>query len=477
MSLREQLQAANTRHAELTAEIKGVMDQYVGVETPADAQAKLDAMFADLDKVGAEAKGAIDSLESKAAQVSRLEEAERFRTESAGKLPGMGMGGSAAARSKGDDSERSGIVKRGGWVGAEIKGEFVPVYNEDEFGRSVAFKASATPEYGAAFRRYLTALSNDQVGAKAWEVLHGVAAEAKALSEGTDSAGGFLVPVQMVADLIRRRPGMAVLAGRATNITASSDRVWAPRVGAASSDTTMYSSAVSVTDVGEVPAAAAADTNPAFEQVAITMHALKAETRLSRFLVADAAFNIESLLAEEFGIATMLGKDDRFLTGNGIGKPIGIVNDPNVTTINSGAAAALTADGIKDLVYGLASQYRAMSTVVLSTSALTAIRKLKDGSGRYLWDGGYGDISGGVPATIEGRPYLVSDFLDSVSANTYPMFIGDLSAYWTIERQGFTVEVLRELYAGTNQIGYQGFCRYSGAVVNPQAFRIHKVAA
>lgn len=477
MSLREQLQAANTRHAEISAEIKGVMDEYTGVATPPDVQAKLDAMFVDLDGAGAEAKAALDELKAKSDQASRLEEAERFRIESAGKLPGMGLGGSAAVRSKGDDPERSGIVKRGGWVGAEIKGEFIPVYNEDDFGRSTAFKASATTEYGAAFRRYLTAMRDDQVGAKAWEVLHGVASEAKALSEGTDSAGGFLVPVQMVADLIRRRPGMAVLAGRATNITASSDRVWAPRVAAASTDATMYSSAVSVTDVGEVPTANAADTGPTFEQVAITMHALKAETRLSRFLVADAAFNIESLLAEEFGIATLLGKDDRYLTGNGIGKPVGIVNDSTITQINSGSAAALTADGIKDLVYGLASQYRSMSTIVLSTSALTAIRKLKDGSGRYLWDAGYGDISGGVPATIEGRPYLVSDFLDSVSANTYPMFIGDLSAYWTVERQGFTIEVLRELYAGTNQIGYQGFCRYSGAVVNSAAFRIHKVSA
>lgn len=465
---------ANKRHAELTAQIKGTMAEFEGKETTADETARLDAMFADLDAVGAEIKGYVDAAETKAGQLARLEEADRFRTESAGKLPGMGLGGSAAVRSKGE-SERDGIVRRGGWIGAEIKGEFIPVYNEDEFGRRAEYKASATPEYQAAFRRYLTARTNNEVGSKAFDILHG--ASAKALSEGTDSAGGFLVPVQMVADLIRRRPGMAILAGRSTNITASTDRVWAPRVAAATTDATMYSSAVAVTDVGEIPTAAQADTNPVFEQMAITMHALKLETRLSRFLVADSAFNIEALLADEFGIAVLLGKDDRYLTGTGIGQPLGIVNDSSITTVNSGSAAALTADGIKSLVYALPSQYRSVSTIGLSTSALTAIRKLKDGDGRYLWDAGYGDISGGVPATIEGRPYLVSDFLDSVSANTIPMFIGDLSAYWTIERTGFSIEVLRELYAGTNQIGYQGFARYSGAVTNPQAFRTHTVAA
>lgn len=472
---REKIADANERHKALTEQIRVAMKANEGADTPAVEDAKIDAMLSDLDGITAEIKGYTADLETKADRVARLDQADAWRSESAGKLPGMGLGGSAAVRSKGDDLARAGVQTKGGWIGAEVKGEFIPVYNEDEFGRSTELKASATPEYRAAFRRYLTALKDQDVGAKAWEVLHGAAT--KALSEGTDSAGGFLVPVQMVAELIRRRPGMAILAGRSTNITASSDRVWIPRVAAATTDATMYSSAVAITNVGETPTAGTGLTDPVFEQMAITMHAIKAETRISRFLIADAAFNLESLLAEEFGLAVLLGKDDRFLTGSGVGEPLGIMNDANITTVNSGSAAALTADGIKDLVYALPSQYRAMSTIGLSTSALTAIRKLKDGSGRYLWDAGYGDVSGGAPATIEGRPYLVSDFLDSVSASAKPMFIGDLSAFWTIERQGFSIEVLRELYAGTNQIGYQGYARFSGAVTNPQAFRTQTVSA
>lgn len=474
MSLRDALAEANKRHAEISAQIKSTMDEHQGTATPADVQAKLDAMFADLDAVGAEAKGFVDQLETKAEQMSRLEQAERFRTESAGKLPGMGLGGSAAVRSKASEYG-PGVEMKAGWIGAEVKGEFIPVYNEDEFGRSPELKATATPEYRQAFYRYLTAPRDANVRPADWDILH--KAQMKALSEGVDSAGGFTVPVQFVAQLIRRRPGMAILAGRATALTASGDIVEVPRVGAASTDATMYSSAVAVTDVGEVPTAAQADTNPVFEKVSVQMHTLKLETRLSRFLVADSAVNLEAFLADEFGIAQLLGKDDRHLTGNGVGKPLGITADSSIATVNSGSAAALTADGIKSLVYALANQYRVQSTIVLSTSALTAIRKMKDGDGRYLWDAGYGDISGGAPATIEGRPYLVSDFLDSVAASAIPLFIGDLSAYATVERQGFTVEVLRELYAGTNQIGYQGFARYGGAVMNPQAFRTQTVSA
>lgn len=470
---REKLADANRRHAELSAQIKGQMAEYEGKETTAEETARLDAMLGDLDAIASEAKGYLEALEHKAGQLDRLAAAESWRNSSAGRLPSMASGGTAA---KGDSpADGAGLTKRDGYWGVEAKGEFVPLYDEDTFGRSAAVKASASPEYRAAFNRYLRANRDSEVGAKAWDVLHGAAS--KALSEGTDSAGGFLVPPQMLAQLIRRRPGTAILAGRSTTVNASSDLVMVPRVAAATTDASMYSSAVAVTDVGETPTAGTGLTDPVFEQVSLAMHAMKLETRLSRFLVADSAFNIEALLADEFGLATLLGKDDRFLTGNGIGKPIGITADANITTVNSGHASQLTADGIKDLVYALPSQYRAVSTIGLSTSALKAIRKLKDGDGRYLWDAGYGDVSGGVPATIEGRPYLVSDFLDDVGASAIPMFIGDLSAHWQVDRSGFVVEVLRELYAGTNQIGYQGFHRYTGAVTNPQAFRTHTVSA
>lgn len=472
MSLREKLADANKRHADLSAQIKAEMKATEGGETAAVDQAKLDTMFADLDGIEAEAKGYVSEMETAASRANRLDEAERFRTESAGRLRGMGT---PLAEAKAD--EPGNVVKRGGYIGVEYKGEFVPVYDEDHYGRSAAVKASATPEYARAFHSYLTAPADRLITSAEWELLHKASSESKALSEGTDSAGGFLVPVQTIAQLIRRRPGMAVLAGRATAINASTDRVLIPRVAAATTDATMYSSAVAVTDVGETAASGTADTNPSFEQVGVNMHTLKLETVLSRFLVADSAFNIEATLGDEFGVAMLLGKDDRYLTGNGVNQPMGIVVDPNISTVNSGSAAALTADGIKDLVYALPAQYRDQSTIVLSTSALLAIRKLKDGSGRYLWDAGYGDISGGVPATIEGRPYLVSDFLDSVAASAIPMFIGDLSAYWTVERQGFSVEVLREILARSNQVVYQGFARYSGAVTNPQAFRTHTVSA
>lgn len=461
----------NEKHTKLMVDAKAIMDQYQGVETPAEKQAELDRIFADADAVQGETKGMVAELEKKSAAATRLAEHEEYLRGSAGQLRGMGGGGSAASEKK----ALGPVEQKAGWYGVETKAGFVEVYTEEEVEASAEIKASLTPEYKAAFRRYLKAQKDHMISSEDWDTLNG--ASAKALTEGTDSAGGFLVPIQMVAQLIMRKPGAVVMGpDRATVIGASSDRILIPRVKAATSDATMYSSAVIVTDVGETPAEGTGETEPVFEMVGVNIHMLKAFTKLSRNLVADSAFSVETLLSGEFGTAIALGKDDRFLTGNGVNQPTGVVNDSAITSIVSGSASTLTPDGIKDLVYGIPAQYQGSSTIVMSLSALKVARKLKDSQNRYLWEPGFGGIIGGAPPTLEGRPYMVTDFLDAVAGSAKPLFIGDLSAFWIVERPMFALEVLRELYAPQNMFGYQIFHRYSSVVTNPAAFAVQTVS-
>lgn len=462
------------QHKAKIDEVKAI--RYDDYGAPRVLEAADEKKVADLldasDVIQGQIEAAIADDERKAAQDARIETASDWHTKSAGRLGGMGRGGSETK----DAAAVGAVEKKNGWYGAEVKGVgFVEVYNEDEVGRSPAIKATMEPGYKSAFRHYLKAMNSQNISAAEWALLN--AADGKALTEGTDSAGGFLVPIQMVAQVIMRKPGSAVMDGRATVINATSDRVLVPRLKAATTDATMYASAVAVTDVGETPSETTGETEPVFDQLGVNIHMLKAFTKLSRNLIADSAFNVESLLADQFGLAFLLGKDDRHLTGTGINQPLGIVNDTSIGTTNSGAASTLTADGVKNMVNALAPQYQGNSTIVLSQSALTTIRLLKDGVGRYLWDAGSGGLVAGIPPTIEGRPYIVTNFLDTVAASAIPMFIGDLSAYWVIERQMYALEVLRELYAPQNMIGYQGFHRYSGLVTNPQAFRTQTVSA
>jgi HK97 family phage major capsid protein len=54
--------------------------------------------------------------------------------------------------------------------------------------------------------------------------------------------------------------------------------------------------------------------------------------------------------------------------------------------------------------------------------------------------------------------------MPNTGANNYPIIFGDLRGYYLVNRVGFSVQVLRELYAETNQILLLGRVRFGGGV-------------
>lgn len=445
-----QIAELNEKHAALIKQVREIRDAHQDQDMPADKAAEMEHLLDEADGVKAQLEALVSAAEAK----RRLDDHAAWATQSAGQLPGMGT-------PRPDDGKwLPGVSQKDGAIYAGVGGREVKLFSAAELETRPALKATLTPEYRAAFDGYLRGKEYD----------------AKALSEGTDTAGGFLVPVDFLAQLITRLPGVAVVEDLATVVTTTRDRVEIPRVKKASSDVTMYSSAVKFTMVAETPSSAT-ETEPVFEQMALNVYTAQLFTKLSRNWAADAAFDVTSYLAEEYRRAAMLGKDDRFLTGTGVGEPLGLVNDPDIASVNSGDANLLTADGIKNLVYAVPAQYQANTTLVLSLDALKAIRKLKDGSQRYLWDPGNGGLVGGMPPTIEGRPYRVTDFLDAVAAGNKPIILGDFRNYWVVNRAGMSVQVLREKYAESNQDAYLAFLRFTGGVAVPEAFRTQTVAA
>lgn len=443
MNIRE----LEAKHTELMGQVRELQK---GVATP-ETDAKMDALLAEADGVRGEIKTQLDAQSRK----QRIDEHYGWGQQSAGTPPGMASGGQS------DSKLAPTLQMKSGWLTADVDGLDVKVYSASQLRTSKQLQATCSPEYKSAFDAYLRGEDYDR----------------KALSEGVDSAGGYLVPPDVLARVITRVPGLAVVEERATVINTSRDRVQIPRVAAASSDATMYGSAVSFTMVGETPAAGTGNTEPVFERPEANVYKAKLETTVGNDLIADAEFDLIGYLGDEFRVAATLGKDDRYLTGSGVGEPLGLVNDTTITSVKSGSAALLTADGIKDLVYAIPAQYALNTTIALSLDAMKAIRKLKDSSNRYIWDPGWGGIVGGAPATIEGRPYVVTDFLDAVGANNYPAVIGDFKRYWAINRKALSIKVLDQLRGREDQTVFVGFIRFGGMVTIPEAFRRHKCEA
>jgi len=346
------------------------------------------------------------------------------------------------------------------------------------------------PVYRKAYLKFLRAVRMET--GMAWQQL--TTEEQKALSEGNDSAGGFLVPPDMQAEMLARTAQRSVFRRLARIVNTSRDKVIFPRVapasatasGLASGGGSVFSSAFIGGWVGETPAFT--ETDPVFGTFEINIRKIRVATKLSNDFIADAVINVASWLAQNGAENMALVEDQGFINGDGGAlQPMGILNDPNLVTVDvegstaqtiSNASGAGSSDKlIKNQVYGLPAQYADNAVWLMRRGIEGKIRVLADSTGRYLWPLQSGSLLG-LPNGTGARAlmdYQVnnSDFMpdDGTDGNKVTVF-GDLSAYIIAQRAQISTQILRERFADTDQTGIIIFERVGGALWNADAVRV-----
>lgn len=188
-------------------------------------------------------------------------------------------------------------------------------------------------------------------------------------------------------------------------------------------------------------------------------------------LLQDSAFDLESLLsgllAESFG----RGINADLTTGNGTGKPKGIVGTAHACSF-SPAATELTLDALIELIKGVDSAYARNGRFMFNRNTLYSLVKVKDTTGRYIWQEGAKD---GTPPTLFGKPYTLNDDLDDIGAGKTSVLFGDFSKFKIRMVKSFRVIRLNELLAEYLSIGIFGFARADGVLLDAGTHPIQKL--
>ena len=278
-----------------------------------------------------------------------------------------------------------------------------------------------------------------------------------ALQVGTDSEGGYLVPDEYERTLVQGLEEENVLRSLCTVIQTSSGDRKIPLVAS-------HGSASWVDEEGTIP-----DSDDTFGQITIGAHKVATMIKVSDELLQDSVFNIESYIAAEFARRIGAAEEEAFITGNGTGKPTGLLHATNgagigVTTNGN----TPTADEIFDLIHSIKSVYRKKAVFLLNDSTLKALRKLKDGQGQYLWQPG---LKEGQPDTLLNYRLVTSPFMPEIDSGNKVILFGDFKSYWIADRQGRSFQRLNELYAATGQVGFRATQRVDGRLVLAEAMK------
>ena len=303
----------------------------------------------------------------------------------------------------------------------------------------------ATDEYKAAFWKALRNKNSFDVQ--------------NALQIGTDSEGGYLAPDEFERTLIQALEEENLFRSLAKIISTSSGDRKIPVV--ATKGTASW-----VDEEAPIP-----ESDDSFGLVSIGAYKLATMIKVSEELLNDSVFNLESYIAKEFARRIGAKEEEAFFIGDGSGKPTGIFNATGGATlgVTAASATAITVDEVMDLFYSLKSPYRKNATFVMNDATVKAIRKLKDGSGQYIWTP---SITAGTPDTILNRPVKTSAYVPTIASTAKTIAFGDFGYYWVADRQGRSFQRLNELYAATGQVGFKATQRVDGKLILPEAIKV-----
>jgi HK97 family phage major capsid protein len=151
-----------------------------------------------------------------------------------------------------------------------------------------------------------------------------------AFSTTVPSEGGFLLPETLRSEMLRVSLETAIVRPRARVIPMETLRVPFPAIDSTSNASSVYGGIVGYwTEEGATLTASSA----AFSRITLDAKKLTAYTEVPNELIADSIGSFEAFINEIFPEALGFYEDAAFLTGSGVGEPLGMLNGTGLVAV------------------------------------------------------------------------------------------------------------------------------------------------
>lgn len=210
-------------------------------------------------------------------------------------------------------------------------------------------------------------------------------------------------------------------------------------------------------------------------------------------LLQDSAFAIAPYLRKKFAIRLGRILNTKFTIGNGSSanpvEPTGLVT----AVVANCAAAQLASAGVvygtgliaagssantggaetggtsigsqdlTDLEHTVDPSYRVGASYMFHDQTLRLVKRLLDKYGHPLWKQ---TMVAGEPDRLNNYPYWINNDMATVALNAKTVLFGDMKKYLIRRVKELGVITLQERFADYGQVGYLGFARYDGNLLD-----------
>lgn len=401
----------------------------------ADEQKELDACIAEFDEVEA----SIKRRERIAAQASRLTEPEPRRATPNPVAATVPAAASAPAASRGGDGLQNTSLstreQRQRWGFANM-GEFAISVRNAAIGRGMdqRLQNAALSTYG---------------------------------SEGTAADGGFAVPPEWRAEIMRMVDAEDSLLSRCDQQTASGNTITFP-----TDETTAWQTTGGIQTYWDGEADAITQSKPSLKDVTVKLHRLTALVPVTEELMEDAPA-MSGYVTSKAGEKIAFKLNDAIVNGTGVGMPLGIMNAPckvSVAKETSQTAATFHADNAVKMMARMPAQSFGRSVWLINQDVVPQVLKLgfavttaagtAAGAGAlYLPPNG---LSGTSPyGSLLGRPIIVTEACATLGT-VGDVLLADLTKYLAVVKGALKSDVSIHLWFDQNAVAFRFVLRMNG---------------
>lgn len=299
--------------------------------------------------------------------------------------------------------------------------------------------------------------------------------EQKAMSQSSDPDGGYLVPDELDQQIGRRLADLSPIRSISSVRQVTGSVLKKP----------FSQNGMAVGWVGETDARPQTTTAQLVELQFPTME-LYAMPAATSSLLEDSAIDIDTWIMSEIEAAFAEQEGAAFVNGDGVNKPSGFLNAPQVDDTNwswgnlgyvaTGTDAGFgddPSDRLIDTIYSLKSGYRQNAKFVMNRKTQGTIRQFKDADGNYMWQP---PAAPGQQAMLHGFPVVEAEDMPDIASDSMSIAFGDFErGYLVVDRRG--VSVLRDPYSAKPYVLFYTTKRVGGGVQNYEALKLIKFAA
>lgn len=288
-------------------------------------------------------------------------------------------------------------------------------------------------------------------------------AQLKNFSSDVPADGGFLIPESLRSEMLKVALEQSVVRPRARVIPMETLRVPFPAIDSTSNVSSVYGG---ITTYWTEEGGKLTGSKPRFGRVVLDAKKLTAYTEIPNELLTDSLISLTSFVDEAFPEALAFAEDQAFLTGSGVGQPLGILNGAAAVSVTRTTSSKIDLLDVVNMYARMLPQSMQRAVWLASPDSFPQLAQLAmtrgtDGiASPAMWMSG-GQAIDAPPMTLMGRPVVFTEKVPALG-QAGDLSLVDFGFYLVGDRQAMQAKQSDDFKFDTDEVAFRVIERVDG---------------